>query len=109
LRIRANQGHSIKVDLELVPKTPPAELFHGTATRFLDSIKNEGLKPGQRQHVHLSTNVDTANMVGQRYGKPVILKIDSASMFKQGFTFYLSENNVWLIEHVPVEYLTIPG
>lgn len=108
LNIRANQGHSIKVDLNLIPKEPPPILYHGTATRFLNSIKQEGLKSGQRQHVHLSTEIDTANKVGQRYGKPAILKINSGNMFKQGHTFFLSDNNVWLTEHVPTEYLTIP-
>ncbi|MGJ8682193.1 RNA 2'-phosphotransferase [Paraglaciecola sp.] len=106
LRIRANQGHSINVNLDLTPSQPPEELYHGTASRFVKSITEEGLKAGQRQHVHLSTDIDTAKSVGQRYGKPVILKVDSKSMFKQGFTFYLSDNNVWLTEHVPAEFLT---
>lgn len=106
LYIRANQGHSIKVDLGLTPQEPPPMLYHGTASRFLDSIKQEGLKSGQRHHVHLSTDVATATAVGQRYGKPVILKIDSESMFKQGYTFFLSDNNVWLTEHVPTQYLS---
>lgn len=106
LKIRANQGHSIKVDLKLIPSPPPTELFHGTATRFLDLIKKEGLKPGQRQHVHLSTDPDIAKSAGQRYGNPVILSINSAEMFKQGFSFYLSENNVWLIKHIPSDYIS---
>ncbi|NVK88595.1 MAG: RNA 2'-phosphotransferase [Gammaproteobacteria bacterium] len=108
LRIRANQGHSIKVNLDLTPSEPPEELYHGTASRFVESIMKEGLKAGQRQHVHLSTDLGTARAVGQRYGKPVILKVDSGSMFKQGFTFYLSDNGVWLTEHVPDEYLSMP-
>ncbi len=106
LRIRANQGHSVKIDLELKPKEPPSKLFHGTATRFINSINKEGLKPGQRQHVHLSTDVDTACKVGQRYGKPIILNVDSGSMFKQGYTFFLSNNNVWLTKHVPSQFLS---
>lgn len=106
LKIRANQGHSIKVDLNLIPQEPPVILYHGTATRFLDSILDEGLKPGKRHHVHLSTDIATANSVGQRYGKPVILKIDSESMSKQGYEFYLSDNNVWLTSNVPPQFLS---
>lgn len=104
-RIRANQGHSINVDLQLKPVTPPEFLYHGTATRFLDSILKEGLKPQQRQHVHLSTDIDTATAVGQRYGKPVILTIKALLMHEQGFVFYRSENGVWLTEQVPHSYL----
>lgn len=107
LRIRANQGHSINVNLDLKASHPPGELYHGTATRFLESIMKEGLKSGQRQHVHLSTDIDTARSVGQRYGKPVILKVDSGNMSKQGFTFYLSDNDVWLTEHVPANFLSM--
>lgn len=106
-QIRANQGHSVKVDLELIPRKPPAVLFHGTATRFLDSIKREGLKSGQRHHVHLSSDAATAKTVGQRYGKPIILKVDSGSMSKQGFVFFLSDNNVWLTEHVPEQFISV--
>jgi len=107
LMIRASQGHSIKVDLKLLPKEPPAVLYHGTATRFIDSIKQEGLKPGQRHHVHLSTDVATATAVGKRYGKVVILKVDTKSMHQQGYKFFLSDNNVWLTEHVPPPYLSM--
>jgi putative RNA 2'-phosphotransferase len=96
LRIRANQGHSINVDLQLKPVTPPEFLFHGTATRFLDSILREGLQPKERQYVHLSKDIETATAVGRRYGKPVILKIKALLMHEQGFRFYLSENGVWL-------------
>lgn len=84
------------------------KLYHGTATRFLESIMEEGLKASQRQHVHLSTNTDTARKVGQRYGKPIILNVDSGSMFEQGFTFYLSDNGIWLTEHVPTEFISMP-
>ncbi len=105
-RIRANQGHSIKVDLNLQPQEPPPLLYHGTATRFLNSIKQEGLKPGQRHHVHLSTDVATAMAVGQRYGKPVILQVASGEMFQAGYEFFLSENWIWLTEHVPPQFLT---
>lgn len=106
-QIRANQGHSVKVDLELIPREPPTALFHGTATRFLDSIKQKGLKPGQRHHVHLSADATTAKAVGQRYGKSVILKIDSGSMSKKGYVFFLSDNNVWLTEHVPEQFISV--
>lgn len=106
-KIRASQGHSVEVDLELIPSEPPAELFHGTATRFLDSIKQEGLKPGQRHYVHFSTDVATATSVGQRYGKPVILKIDAENMFEQGYSFYLSDNHVWLTNYVPPEFFRL--
>lgn len=104
-RIRANQGHSINIDLQLTQATPPEFLYHGTATRFLDSILEEGLKPQQRQHVHLSTDIETAMAVGQRYGKPVILTIKALLMHEQGFVFYLSENGVWLIEQVSRQYI----
>ena len=104
--IRASQGHSIKVDLKLTPRKPPTMLYHGTATRFLDTIMKEGLKPKQRNHVHLSTDTATATAVGQRYGKPVILKIDAQSMHEQGHEFFLSDNNVWLTKHVPACFIS---
>ena len=103
--IRANQGHSIKVNLQLEEQAPPETLYHGTAQRFLESIGKEGLKPGERHHVHLSADRETAHAVGQRYGKPVILKIKALLMHQQGFTFFLSENGVWLTENVPVEFI----
>lgn len=103
--IRANQGHSIKVDLQLMPKKPPATLYHGTATRFLDSILKEGLKAGQRQHVHLSSNKETAKEVGSRYGKPVILTIDSKKMYRDGYQFFISNNHVWLTNSVVNQYI----
>ena len=103
--IRANQGHSINVDLQLKPVTPPELLYHGTATRFLDSILKEGLKPQQRQHVHLSTDIETATAVGQRYGKPVILTIKALFMHEQGFVFYQSDNGVWLTKQVSNQYI----
>ncbi len=109
LMIRTNQGHSIKVDLKLSPKQPPTVLYHGTATRFINSIKQEGLKPGQRHHVHLSTDIATATAVGKRYGKVIILEIDAETMYQQGCKFFLSDNNVWLTEHVPPQYLRKPS
>ena len=104
-RIRANQGHSVKVDLKLAPKKPPAMLYHGTATRFLDSIKQEGLKPGQRHHVHLSSDIETATAVGKRHGKPVILEVAAGTLHQQGFKFYLSDNGVWLVKFVSNKYI----
>lgn len=104
-RIRASQGHSIDVNLGLEPQTPPDVLFHGTATRFLDSILATGLEPRGRRHVHLSADEATAVAVGQRHGKPVVLQIDAASMAADGHCFYLSKNRVWLAEAVPADYL----
>lgn len=105
--IRANQGHSINIDLGLDPQTPPAVLYHGTASRFVDSILEKGLLAGSRQHVHLSLDIKTAIIVGKRHGKPVILKIDTAKMSADDHLFYLSDNNVWLTDHVPVKYLSV--
>jgi len=106
-RIRANQGHSTKVDLALEAIEPPETLFHGTATRFLDSILSEGLKPGSRQHVHLSPDTETALKVGQRHGKPVILTLPARELHQSGRHFYRSENGVWLTDHVPAAALTV--
>lgn len=104
--IRANQGHSISnIDLGLEPKTPPPLLYHGTATRFLASIREQGLLKSSRQHVHLSFEQETAKKVGARHGKVLILKIDTAQMQADGFTFYCSDNGVWLTDHVPANYL----
>jgi putative RNA 2'-phosphotransferase len=108
LRIRANQGHSLAVNLGLVPVRPPETLFHGTATRFLESIRSAGLQPQSRQHVHLSPDAETATQVGQRHGKPVVLEVRAAALFDTGTPFYLSENGVWLTPGVPLEYLIFP-
>lgn len=105
-RIRANQGHSVAVDLGLTAVEPPERLYHGTVIRFLDSIHRHGLVSGNRQHVHLSPDIKTASKVGLRRGRPVILVIDSQRMWKDGFEFYCSENGIWLTETVPPEYLT---
>lgn len=105
LSIRANQGHSINIDLGLQPLDPPAVLFHGTASRFLDSIMQQGLVSKSRQYVHLSTDVKTAITVGKRHGNPVVLTIDTQQMAADGLSFYLSENKVWLTDHVPVKYI----
>jgi putative RNA 2'-phosphotransferase len=106
LRIRAAQGHSTKtVSLDHVERVPPETLFHGTATRFLASIRAEGLLPGSRHHAHLSADAVTATAVGQRHGKPVVLKIDALRMHGQGFKFFVSDNAVWLTERVPASFL----
>ena len=106
LRIRAVQGHSTEsVAITYAEKVPPEFLYHGTATRFLESILKEGLKPGERHHVHLSEDVQTATAVGQRYGKPVVLKIEALRMHQQGFKFYQAENGVWLTVQVPTDCL----
>lgn len=106
-RIKANQGHSITVDLALQPQMPPAILYHGTASRFLGAIQQQGLKAMQRHHVHLSSKPETALAVGQRYGKPVLLQIDAAAMQQQGHIFYCSDNQVWLTDAVPMQYIHI--
>ncbi|MFK8012397.1 MAG: RNA 2'-phosphotransferase [Marinicellaceae bacterium] len=105
LSIRANQGHSVDIELALEPTTPPDTLYHGTATRFIESIKELGLIKKQRQHVHLSALHETAVSVGQRHGKPIVLTINSKKMHEDGLLFYLSNNGVWLTEFVPVKYI----
>lgn len=104
-RIRANQGHSIDVDLRLTPLEPPPILFHGTATRFVDSILREGLRPGSRQHVHLSATRETAIAVGARHGVPFVFEVDASAMHRDGCAFFRSENGVWLTARVPAPYL----
>lgn len=104
-KIRANQGHSINVDLKLEQKLPPEILFHGTATRNIDSIKQNGLLKQNRHHVHLSSDTETAEKVGMRYGKSIVLKIEAGKMSADGFEFYLSENGVWLTEKVDTKYI----
>ena len=106
-RIRANQGHSISVSLDLEPTIPPASLYHGTATRFLASILGSGLKKMNRQHVHLSADKVTARKVGIRHGKPAILKIDASQMTQDGFQFFLSNNGVWLTDSVAPRYIEV--
>jgi putative RNA 2'-phosphotransferase len=106
LYIRANQGHSIPANLDLKPIRPPEFLYHGTATRFLPNIQNEGIKPQTRQYVHLSKDTETATKVGQRHGKLAILKIASLLMHDEGFDFFQSLNGVWLTKSVPKNYLT---
>lgn len=109
LRIRAVQGHSTaSVDLTHVEMVPPEFLYHGTATRFLDSIRKDGLLPGSRRHVHLSDDKQTALTVGQRHGKPVVLKVKALLMHEQGFKFFQAENGVWLTAKVLNKYIGIP-
>ena len=108
-RIRANQGHSIDIDLGLQPSAPPELLYHGTVKRFLASIMRKGLQAGTRQHVHLSPDRKTATSVGKRRGSPVILTIESAAMHADGYDFYLTANDVWLADRVPVRYIRFPG
>ncbi|MCX6031787.1 MAG: RNA 2'-phosphotransferase [Chloroflexi bacterium] len=107
-RIRASQGHSIPVDLGLEPTQPPEFLYHGTAARFVTAIRERGLVPGHRNHVHLSADEDTAARVGGRHGSPIVLEVRAGLMHAAGYRFYLSANGVWLTEHVPVEYLGFP-
>lgn len=104
-RIRANQGHSVTVELQLALSTPPDALYHGTATRFLDAILAQGLQRQQRHHVHLSASIDTAGAVGRRHGKLALLRVDAAGMAANGHVFYCSDNGVWLTDAVPVAYL----
>ncbi|CAN5473210.1 RNA 2'-phosphotransferase [soil metagenome] len=104
-RIRANQGHSVEVDLALVPQVPPEKLFHGTVDKFLVAIYAEGLLKGERHHVHLSADLESAAKVGQRRGRPVILEIAASEMHRAGHQFFLSENGVWLTDMVPPKYL----
>ncbi|MFC7443197.1 RNA 2'-phosphotransferase [Laceyella putida] len=103
--IRANQGHSVPIDLNLEPMEPPERLYHGTAGRYLPSIREKGLVKGKRHHVHLSADPVTARQVGKRHGKPAILQIMAREMHQDGYAFFRSANGVWLTEHVPVRYL----
>lgn len=106
-KIRANQGHSISVDLDYIPTIPPDILYHGTAERFLSSILSIGLVKGNRHHVHLSSDRHTAQNVGSRHGKPVILNIMSLQMYEEGYQFFQSKNGVWLTDRVPITYLKV--
>lgn len=106
-QIRARQGHSVEVDLQYEPAIPPSVLYHGTATRFLDSILAQGLLKGRRQHVHLSTNQQTMIQVALRHGKPVLLAIESGQMHAAGHAFFVTGNHVWLTDHVPPQYLAV--
>lgn len=104
-KIRANQGHSIVVDVELEEKQPPQYLWHGTGEKYISSIRKDGLVPKSRLYVHLSGDIETAEKVGKRHGEVRMLKVDAGKMHEDGFKFYLSKNGVWLTEQVPVKYL----
>ncbi len=108
-RIRANQGHSIDVELGLQPLAPPTRLYHGTATRFVDAIRREGLVKRSRQQVHLSADADTATTVGARHGKPAVLIVRAGEMAAAGHAFFRSENGVWLTDGVPVGFIDFGG
>jgi len=109
LRIRASQGHSVEVDLQYEPQTPPDLLYHGTATRFLDSIRKEGLKRMERHHVHLSAETKVTLQVGARHGRPVLLTIRAGEMTRAGHVFFRSANVVWLVDQVPVQFIDFPA
>lgn len=106
-KIRANQGHSIVVDVELQKEIPPKYLYHGTIRKYVTSILKAGIKKGQRQYVHLSTNIEVAQTVGKRRGIPVILKIEAGKMHVDGYEFYLSKNKIWLCDYVPSKYVSV--
>ena len=108
LRIRASQGHSVEVDLQYSPQTPPELLYHGTAERFLDSIRQTGLQKMERHHVHLSVEKILTMEVGARRGRPVLLTIRASDMHRAGHIFYRSANGVWLVDHVPTEFIEFP-
>ena len=103
--IRANQGHSVDVDLQLEPAIPPDMLYHGTGHGAVEAILQEGLRKMSRHHVHLSSDMATARKVGARHGRPEVFIVDAAAMHKAGNTFYCSENGVWLVEYVSPQYL----
>ncbi|TWI83280.1 putative RNA 2'-phosphotransferase [Lacibacter cauensis] len=105
--IRASQGHSVEVELNLKEMQPPQFLYHGTVQAFMEAIQKEGLKKMSRQHVHLSNNQETATKVGSRRGKPVILIINAAAMHADSYAFFLSDNGVWLTDHVPAQYIQL--
>jgi putative RNA 2'-phosphotransferase len=105
-KIRASQGHSVAIDLNIETATAPDFLYHGTVDKFLEGIKKEGLQKMSRQHVHLSQDKETAIKVGSRRGKPIILVVNTKQMQEDGFKFYLSENKVWLTDEVPAKYIT---
>lgn len=105
-KIRANQGHSIPVNVDLAEREPPEILYHGTGQKYFESILEKGLIPKTRLYVHLSNDIETAKTIGSRHGTPVVFAVQSGRMFHDGFRFYLSENGVWLTKHVPSAYLS---
>ncbi|MFD3791747.1 RNA 2'-phosphotransferase [Streptomyces cyaneofuscatus] len=106
-RIRANQGHTVTVDLDLPPAEPPAYLYHGTVARALDAIRAEGLRPMARHHVHLSPDRETATRVGARRGRPLVLTVDAGAMHRAGHVLRVSANGVWLADAVPPQFLLL--
>ncbi|HEX8131530.1 MAG TPA: RNA 2'-phosphotransferase [Pyrinomonadaceae bacterium] len=106
-RIRASQGHSVRVELGYAPLAPPPVLYHGTTSHLLASIRERGLLKGRRHHVHLSTDAATAAKVGARRGRPHVIEVESGRMHADGYEFYRSDNGVWLTEHVPAKYLVL--
>ena len=109
LRIRASQGHSVEVDLQYEPQEPPELLYHGTATRFLESIRKDGLLRIERHDVHLAAETKVTLQVGGRHGKPMLLIIRAGEMHKAGHVFRRSANGVWLVNHVPPQYIEFPA
>lgn len=107
IKIRANQGHSVNVEIEFEEKPPPEILFHGTAEKNIEQILKNGLKKMRRHHVHLSPDTETARTVGNRHGEPVILKINTKAMLAEGFKFYISANGIWLVNEVPPAFLEV--
>lgn len=105
-KIRASQGHSVEIELGYTSQKPPKTLFHGTSEKSVQSILEKGLKRQNRQHVHLSSDIETAKKVGQRHGKPYIFKVFAEQMFNDNFEFFISENEVWLTDNVPEKYLS---
>lgn len=108
-KIRASQGHSVSVELGYTSQRPPDILYHGTGAQSVASILERGLEKGSRHHVHLSSDRATAEAVGRRHGKPYLFVVPAGKMYEDGFGFYLSDNGVWLTEHVPVQYLQEAG
>ena len=107
LSVRALYGHSIDVDLELIPSLPPAILYHGTAVKYIERIIKEGLKPRKRNYVHLSETTDMAQQVGVRHGVPIVLSVDTKSMVEDGYKFYKAQRCVWLVDNVPSKYIKV--
>lgn len=106
-KIRAAQGHSVKVDLQLKAERPPMKLYHGTVAKFLDAIKKDGLKKMNRHAVHLSPDLPTATIVGSRRGEAIILVVNSGAMYADKYKFFQSKNGVWLVDEVPPKYIKI--
>jgi putative RNA 2'-phosphotransferase len=107
VRIRASQGHSIEVDLLLQAQVPPNILYHGTGEKSVPMILQSGLLKMSRHHVHLSKDIETALNVGRRHGRPIVVGVDASAMQEAGFVFYCSDNGVWLVDHVPAQYLKV--